>query len=37
MIKRLEHLTQEGIMRERGLFSLDKRRLGGILPTCINS
>lgn len=36
MIKRLKLLMQEGIMRDMGLFSLEKRRLSGILSTGIN-
>lgn len=32
-----EHLAYTEKRRERGLFNLNKRRLGEILPTCINT
>jgi len=37
MIKCLKHLSYEKSLRELGLFSLEKRRLKGILPMYINT
>ena len=37
MIKGLEHLTYKERLRELGLFSREKRRLGGNLPMYINT
>jgi len=37
MTEGLEHLTYKQKLRVLGLFSLEKRRLRGILPVCINT
>lgn len=37
MIKRLQHLIHEERLRELLLFSLKKRKLGGILQLCVNT
>jgi len=36
MIKGREYLSHKKRLREMGLFSLEKRRLRGILSMCIN-
>jgi len=37
IIKALEHLSYKGRLRELGLFSLEKRRFGGVLTMHINT
>ena len=37
MIKGLEHLSYESMLREFGLFSLEKRRLRGVITAPFNT